>query len=57
VRGVPFKATAAAAPTANAPDEATNEHSAPQSPLNSRRFTTPSYPLLIMLSPRVVLPK
>src|SRR5262249_600642 len=46
---VPFKATAVAASRANAPDDATNEHSAPQSPLNSRRFsalfTPPSFPL------------
>src|SRR5262249_49773992 len=60
VWAVPFEATAAAASRANAPDDATNEHSAPQSPLNSRRFsalfTTPSFPLLTMLGLRVVLP-
>src|SRR5215469_7172165 len=54
------EATAVAASRANAPDDATNEHSAPQSPLNSRRFsalfTTPSVPLLTMLGPKVVLP-
>src|SRR5262249_51386338 len=38
VWAVPFEATAVAASSANAPDKATNEPSAPQSPLNSRRF-------------------
>ena len=60
VCAVPFKATAVAAWRANAPDDATNEHSAPQSPLNSRRFralfTTLSFPLLTMLGLRIVLP-
>ena len=41
VRPAPVEAAPVAASRANAPDEVTNEPSAAQSPLNSRRFSFP----------------